>query len=453
MIAQATYYDDEHLGLALKSGNIADVSVVGKNADFLKAAEEGYFWDLAPYIDDYPNLKTISEAQRAEASYNGKMYLIPRSRNIARAGFGYRHDWLEKLNLAEPTTWENFKEMLKAFSTQDPDGNGEDDTFGLAFDAWAGTYDNILFAWLGVPNQWGLTKDDKLIYKVETEEWKNALKEIHELYDLGYINNGQKGVADFTEFGAGKARTQLLQTGKCGALIQCLDDCRKAEYYFNGDGGISTIEEPAIDLMSYIEYKDYGKRVYPWGGAGSNFLAVSKTNVKTEEQLKQVLNFLDKMNDGKMLNLIEYGWEGLTYELDADGYVSLFDNDKLQETIGCTANYRFGFNQVPCYFTAEENARPATTAPSTDPIRVDENECYEDGKLYLVPNYGISFTSDTYLEVGADLDKIVADAELQFIKGEIDENGLNAAIAAWKSGGGDKVTEEMNKLYAESKKK
>ena len=280
-IAQAVYYDDEHLGLGLQSGNLADVAVVGKNAEFLKAAEQGYFWDLAPYIDDYPNLKTISDAQRAEASYNGKMYCLPRSRNIARAGFGYRHDWLEKLNLAEPTDWDSFKEMLKAFSTQDPDGNGEDDTFGLAFDAWSGTYDNILFAWLGVPNQWGLDKDGNLIYKVETEEWKNALKEIHELYDLGYINNGTKGVEDFTEFGAGKARTQLLQTGNCGALIQCLDDIRKAEYYFNGDGGISTIEEPAIDLMSYIEYKDYGKRVYPWGGAGSNFIAVSKTNIKT----------------------------------------------------------------------------------------------------------------------------------------------------------------------------
>ncbi len=450
--AQAVYYDDEHLGLGLKSGNLADVAVVGKNAEFLKAAEQGSFWDLAPYIDAYPNLKTISDAQRAEASYNGKMYCLPRSRNIARAGFGYRHDWLEKKNLAEPTTWDAFKEMLRVFSTEDPDGDGEDNTFGLALDSWAGTWDNILFAWLGVPNQWGLTADGNLIYKVETEEWKNALKEIHELYDLGYINNGKKGIDDFTAYGAGAARKQLLQTSKCGALIQCLDDIRKAEYSFNSaEVGISTIEEPALDLMSYIEYKDYGKRVYPWGGAGSNFIAVSKTNIKTEEQLKQVLNFLDKMNDGKMLNLIEYGWEGETYELDADGYVSLYDADKLSEKGVGSANYRFGFNQVPIYFTAEENARPVTTATSTDPIRVDENECYEDGKKYLVPNYGISYTSDKYLEVGADLDKIVADAELQFIKGEIDENGLNEAIAAWKNGGGDQVTKEMNELYQKTK--
>ncbi|MBP5184337.1 MAG: hypothetical protein J6113_04430, partial [Lachnospiraceae bacterium] len=173
---------------------------------------------------------------------------------------------------------------------------------------------------------------------------------------------------------------------------------------------------------------------------------------KTEEQLKQVLNFLDKMNDGVMLNLIEFGWEGETFELDENGAVSLYDADKLAEVGVGSANYRFGFNQVPVYFTAEENARPYTTAVSTDPIRVDENECYEDGTKYLVPNYGISFTSDKYIEVGADLDKIVADAELQFIKGEIDENGLNEAIAAWKNGGGDQVTKEMNDLYKASKK-
>jgi putative aldouronate transport system substrate-binding protein len=49
-----------------------------------------------------------------------------------------RQDWLEKLNLEQPKTLDDFYEVLKAFKEQDPDGNGKDDTYGLST---AGLYD------------------------------------------------------------------------------------------------------------------------------------------------------------------------------------------------------------------------------------------------------------------------------------------------------------------------
>ena len=45
-LAQATYYDEEHLGLKISTKDVADILVVGKDATFLSAAEEGLFWDL-----------------------------------------------------------------------------------------------------------------------------------------------------------------------------------------------------------------------------------------------------------------------------------------------------------------------------------------------------------------------------------------------------------------------
>jgi putative aldouronate transport system substrate-binding protein len=49
-----------------------------------------------------------------------------------------RKDWLDKLNLKEPTTLDELYNVLKAFKEQDPDGNGEPDTYGLTT---AGLYD------------------------------------------------------------------------------------------------------------------------------------------------------------------------------------------------------------------------------------------------------------------------------------------------------------------------
>ena len=299
--------------------------LIGKDATFLAAAEEGLFWDLAPYIDDYPNLATIPEATRQNASYNGKMYGIPRSRTLARNGLGYRLDWLNNLNLAEPTDWESFHDMLYAFTYNDPDGNGVDDTVGLGLDQWTGVW-NIMMVWFGVPNEWGFDASGNLIYKVETDEYITALKAFRDLYAEGVINNGANGVPDLMDetLTPGKARDNLLRAGLAGCGVQVLDDQRKVETYFESDDvGLATADDPIYTLQGYV---DTGKGAFCLPTTGmNNLIAISTKNIKTEDQLRKALQFLDDLNNGEILNLIEYGWEGLTYEIDEDGYVSLFD--------------------------------------------------------------------------------------------------------------------------------
>jgi multiple sugar transport system substrate-binding protein len=43
-----------------------------------------------------------------------------------------RGDWLRKLHLQAPKTWDDLEKVAKAFTTEDPDGNGKNDTYGLA---------------------------------------------------------------------------------------------------------------------------------------------------------------------------------------------------------------------------------------------------------------------------------------------------------------------------------
>lgn len=42
----------------------------------------------------------------------------------------YRKSWLENLNLTAPNTTSEFYDVMRAFTYDDPDGNGKDDTFG-----------------------------------------------------------------------------------------------------------------------------------------------------------------------------------------------------------------------------------------------------------------------------------------------------------------------------------
>jgi len=69
-----------------------------------------------------------------------------------------RKDWMEKLGFADPQNLDEYYQMLKAFKTQDPDGNGINDTYGLAIGYT--TYDDTpLFGAYGLMR--GFAKDSQ----------------------------------------------------------------------------------------------------------------------------------------------------------------------------------------------------------------------------------------------------------------------------------------------------
>ncbi|WP_110946333.1 extracellular solute-binding protein [Streptomyces avicenniae] len=43
-----------------------------------------------------------------------------------------RTDWLDAVGMEAPTTWDELLAVGRAFTTEDPDGNGQDDTYGMA---------------------------------------------------------------------------------------------------------------------------------------------------------------------------------------------------------------------------------------------------------------------------------------------------------------------------------
>jgi multiple sugar transport system substrate-binding protein len=60
---------------------------------------------------------------------DGEYYGVPYSRQAFTTFV--RKDWREAVGLPVPGTWEELTELAEAFATQDPDGNGDDDTYGM----------------------------------------------------------------------------------------------------------------------------------------------------------------------------------------------------------------------------------------------------------------------------------------------------------------------------------
>ncbi|PWC14859.1 sugar ABC transporter substrate-binding protein [Brenneria roseae subsp. americana] len=64
---------------------------------------------------------------------DGKYYGVPTSAQTF--ALFVRKDWREKLGLPQPKTWDEVMNLAKAFTTQDPDGNGKNDTYGFIIPA------------------------------------------------------------------------------------------------------------------------------------------------------------------------------------------------------------------------------------------------------------------------------------------------------------------------------
>lgn len=99
------------------------------------AIKNGAFWDLTPFLGDlsqYPNLKkNMAPDWQKYLSVDGKIYAVPRSRSRIDNGIKIRKDWLDKMNIAVPTTLDEYAAALKKIVDSDPDGNGKKDTLGL----------------------------------------------------------------------------------------------------------------------------------------------------------------------------------------------------------------------------------------------------------------------------------------------------------------------------------
>lgn len=129
--------------------------------------------------------ESISDASWAQTEgLDGETYGVPWSRQANV--FVVRKDWREALGIEVPTTWEELQALAEAFATQDPDGNGEADTFGMVV---PGTATSGYIARWGAPFIWQaggeiLVGDDQGGYAsaINSPETEEAMTFVRDLF-------------------------------------------------------------------------------------------------------------------------------------------------------------------------------------------------------------------------------------------------------------------------------
>ena len=172
-----------------------------------------------------------------------------------------------------------------------------------------------------------------------------------------------------------------------------------------------------------------------WSNPGyNNEIVFPKSAIKTEEELKGILAFFDKMMTPELSNLVQWGVEGEHYTVE-DGYAVIGDDaDKIEREV-------FAYNMLGIG-EPETNGR-YESLHSYEPRQKTEALILENDN-HLIQDPTLTLESDTNIKHGDRLQEIMKDATYNYILGGIDEAGFNNEIEKWKSQGGNDIIAEYN---------
>ncbi len=313
-IASADYQDKKNLLLA--SGDLPDAfwNTGFNDQDIATYGGNGTLIPLEGLIDQYaPNLKKVferrPEVKQAVTAPDGHIYTLPFA--VEFGGIGatpffhvINKAWLDKLGLKMPTTLDELHDVLVAFKTKDPNGNGKADEvpFSFIFNWWCADIGD-LFGAFGMPDNLDhrIVRDGKVIFTAVQPEYKEAIAYFHKWVEEGLIDPESFSQDSKVYLAKGKTQDETLGSYIWWEIEEVVGPDRAKDYALvpplAGPGG-------KVDV-GHSNGSEYGR-----GG-----FAITKANKHPEITMRWV----DLMYDPYMSAQVIWGPLGIIYEKDPSG--------------------------------------------------------------------------------------------------------------------------------------
>ncbi len=285
------------------AGDYPDILEIQTN-DYLAFAKSGHLIPLDDFIASSKELKDIDkEILESYRLKDGHIYGVPQYLGGGCVTY-IRQDWLNNLGLKQPTNWDEYYNVLKAFTKNDPDGNGVNDTIGLTIPfqtGWEFDYYNrtiMLDAYFGFDYKNGKWVDGFL-----QPEFIPALNRFKTLYAEGLMDN---------EIFTNKTSTARSKMYASQAGVMEYWSGTWAQRYYDS----AKNSDPKAELIPIEPIKGayYINRVGP-------VFAITKAAKNPQAVFEKFINL---MNDGAAGQvLFTHGVEGIHYAKDGDNYKML----------------------------------------------------------------------------------------------------------------------------------
>ena len=217
---------DEALNILVKDRNLPDIFLVSDRETLEELVENDLIEDLTDVYKSCASdrIREMYESYGDEllesGTFHGKLLALPETAiDHGPQLLWLRRDWIEQLGLTEPETLEEAFSVIQAFQENRMGAEGDEEPVGLVCDpGLVGTVstsysmDAIFENFGAYPEQWIRNPEGEIVYGSLTEETKNALSCLHDLYSRGILD------PDFALRAQNNIR-DLVVEGKCGAFF------------------------------------------------------------------------------------------------------------------------------------------------------------------------------------------------------------------------------------------
>ncbi len=297
--------------LELTSSN-ADLIYIANWLSYSTLASSGAFEELDDLLDTVaPVLReTVGETFLDGCRVNGKIYAVPSAwAEYVSAGLKYREDLREKYDLPVPDSIEDLEAYLLGIQENEPNQGlltpttEESQGLSVAFDAaWIF---NIKYPWAGTHGgSYGLAFNNDTPSEVYdywwSEDFEEDMRTMKRWADYGFWS--KSALSDTNN-------SESYKSGLCVAEVQGQNPNKQI-------AAIQDFEKDHPDWKTeYIAYGEVTGVIYP-ADVTQNGTAIVR-GCKNPERAMAVLELL--MTDEEVNRLVQYGVEGVHYEIDGQG--------------------------------------------------------------------------------------------------------------------------------------
>lgn len=410
---------DQKLGAVLASSTVPDVVVVpGWNLmGRIPSAINAKFADLGPYLSgdkvkDYPNLAAVPTEAWQRGIFGGQLRAVPMpAPYITDIAPLYRKDRFDKEGWTPPTSPDEFLSWAKEATDARSKLWACDDMKWTAFNVFGVLSGSDKALW------WNL-EDDKLVNRVETEAYLEALEWTRKLYAAKVVHpdavQGKAGGEAGNRFTAGEVLVYNQNIsdwwGKTAEQRTQRDDFEMAAFdIFGADGGDPTLwaVQPA-NIFTFISRK------------------------ATEQQVKDFLalcNFCAAPYGTKEFMLTAYGVEGTDYEIKD----------------GLPVKTTQGVNEVNGAYDYTGNPAPYIAYPDLPDVTRGMVEWQQRMGAFTKKSsfFGLTVTEpNRWSNLADDFEQLEDDV----VRGRKKISDVQQAVSDWRSKGGDGLRDWYRKL-------
>jgi putative aldouronate transport system substrate-binding protein len=320
----------QKLNTMVASGDIPDLIYMSDRPMAVQYYDQGITADIESVLNDYPELKARFSNEVWDAlRYKGKILGTPGYEIVQGIrGMWIRNDWLKKLNLSVPETPEQLLNVMKAFTFNDPDGNGKNDTYGFVTGVQkSGEFSSLgldaLMLMYGVNQGTIDAKDGELLIHNIDPRMKEAIGYIKQVLDAKVVDPDWMTVTDHATL------YNKFYTGKIGIFY---NDWRSMEL-----DNQKKIKDASGELPEWIMIPPmkgpHGDQYSSIMSPQNNLWTISAKAAKDPEKMKRIMTMMQYwFSDKEAYPYFAYGVKGINWDM-VNGQPQILQENKANKEL------------------------------------------------------------------------------------------------------------------------